>query len=116
MRIPKSNAGHWKSDRHKKYFGNLFHATPPWLSKEQCREMRNIWKRARSLRQQGRNVQADHIVPVVSKYVCGLNVPWNYQIIEAGSNMSKGNRYWPDCPWENLDMFNNEPQQLTLGF
>ena len=115
MRIPKSNAGHWKSDRHKKYFGNLFHATPPWLSKEQRREMRNIWKRARSLRKQGRNVQADHIVPIVSKYVCGLNVPWNYQIVEAGYNMSKGNRYWPDCPWENLDMFNNEPQQLSLG-
>lgn len=116
MRIPKSNASHWKCPRHQKYFGNLFLATPPWLSKEQCREMRNIWKRARSLRKQGRNVQADHIVPIVSKYVCGLNVPWNYQIVEAGYNMSKGNRYWPDCPWENLDMFNNEPQQLSLGF
>lgn len=78
--------------------------------------MRNIWKRARALRKQGRNVHADHIVPIVSDYVCGLNVPWNYQIVEAGYNMSKGNRYWPECPWENLDMFSLEPQQLTLGF
>jgi len=115
MRIPKSNAAHWKLDRHKKYFGNLFHATPKWLSKQQCKEMREIWKRARRLRKQGQNVQADHIVPIVPSFVCGLNVPWNYQIIGAGPNMSKGNRYWPDCPWENRDMFDNTPQQLSLG-
>jgi len=34
----------------------------------------------------------DHIVPLVSQLVCGL------QILDAKANIEKGNRSWPDMP------------------
>ncbi len=116
MRIPKCVPDHWQNERHRKYFGALFNATPPWLSKEQKKAYYAVYSRAKRLRKQGRNVQVDHIVPLISKYVCGLNVPWNIEIIDAGPNGAKGNRYWPGCPWENHDLFGPDPnpQQLTL--
>lgn len=40
----------------------------------------------------------DHIVPILSKLVCGLHCEANLALIPASVNTSKQNRYWPDMP------------------
>lgn len=114
VRLMRAAPTGWRSPR-SKYFLALYNGTPNWLTAEQVKQYREIMKRAARLRRSGRDVHVDHIVPLVSDYVCGLNVPWNLQIIDAKANMSKGNRHWPDSPWENHDLFGEkQPMQLRL--
>jgi hypothetical protein len=94
----------------KEHWRKVRRASPPWLTPEHRRQIREIYRSRRP------GEQVDHIVPLVSPIVCGLHVPWNLEAIPAGPNMSKGNRYWPDCPHENAELFElkPEPHQLRL--
>jgi uncharacterized Zn finger protein (UPF0148 family) len=40
----------------------------------------------------------DHIVPLLSKLVCGLHCEANLRVIPASENNRKNNRHWPDMP------------------
>lgn len=69
-------------------------ATPCWLSKDQLDEIKEIYNIClETTEQTGVIHHVDHIVPLVSEFVCGLHVPWNLQVITAKENLSKGNKY-----------------------
>ena len=40
--------------------------------------------------------EVDHIVPLISRRVCGLHVESNLRVIPARDNAVKGNRHWPE--------------------
>jgi 5-methylcytosine-specific restriction endonuclease McrA len=65
-------------------------ATPSWCNKA---EVTSIYRRAKEL-----GMHVDHIVPLRSKYVCGLHVPANLQLLTPQENFKKNNKYWPDMP------------------
>lgn len=65
-------------------------ATPKWVDLD---AIVAIYKEASE-----KGLTVDHIVPLKSKIVCGLHVPWNLQLLTFSENASKGNRHWPDMP------------------
>jgi len=64
-----------------------------FLNTEHQRQLYEIYKEAKYLRKQGKDVHVDHIVPLNGKTVSGLHVPWNLQIISAEENMAKSNSH-----------------------
>jgi len=69
-------------------------ATPKWLSKEQKREIDQIYtERWYKTWETGVEHHVDHIIPIKGKNVCGLNVPWNLRVVTAKENLSKNNRF-----------------------
>ena len=69
-------------------------ATPKWLTDEEKEQIKEIYEEsARLTKETGIQHNVDHIVPLRGKYVCGLHVPWNLQILTALENMRKGTSY-----------------------
>jgi len=68
-------------------------ATPSWLSKQQRQQIKELFKQRDDLSHGQVKFHVDHIVPLRGKNVCGLNVPWNLQLLEASENMAKSNIY-----------------------
>lgn len=65
-------------------------AMPQWANLE---KIHDIYKEAADLRANGHDVHVDHIIPLRNKYVCGLHVHNNLQILDAKENLHKFNKF-----------------------
>lgn len=71
-------------------------AVPAWANQEKIKEAYLIAELLTKILKI--SYQVDHIVPLKSKFVCGLHVEHNLQVITASENAAKGNRWWPGKP------------------
>ena len=67
-------------------------ATPPWLTRLQKSEIRQLYQIAITMSQTtGEQYVVDHIYPLRSDVVCGLHVAWNLRVITQAENLRKSN-------------------------
>lgn len=68
-------------------------ATPKWVDKS---ELLKVYEDAGRLSEEsGIPHEVDHIIPLFHNLVCGLNVPWNLQILTQTQNRKKANKWTP---------------------
>lgn len=68
-------------------------ATPPWLTRKQKSEIRQIYQIAITMTQTtGEQYVVDHIIPLRSDVICGLHVPWNLRVMTQEENLRKSNK------------------------
>lgn len=81
--------------------------TPPWADRS---KIAALYREARRLtRETGELYVVDHIVPLIGKQagcviVSGLHVHWNMRVVHWRANAQKLNWFWPDMPFEQLDL------------
>ena len=69
-------------------------ATPPWLTRKQKTEIRQLYQIAITMtRTTGEQYVVDHIVPLRGESVCGLHVPWNLRVVTREENLTKSNKH-----------------------
>jgi len=57
-------------------------------------EWDNLYNKRIELEKETNNkYHIDHIIPVIHDKVCGLSVPWNYQVITEEENIRKSNKF-----------------------
>lgn len=84
-------------------------ATPKWANKNY---IKLFYKLAREDElNTGIPHNVDHIIPLISNYVCGFHCEDNLDIKISKENMSKSNKWWPDMP-----VINDELKQLAKNF
>lgn len=88
------------------YWTQIHWATPPWITVEMWQEIKALYNSA-----EPRKDEVDHIVPLKHPLVCGLNVPWNLQVLTVRENQNKSNHHWPDCP-DHLCPIKNLPRDM----
>ena len=68
-------------------------ATPAWLTFIELAQIQEMYDLSIAVSMQtGIKHHVDHIVPLRSKLVTGLHVPWNLRIIPAHENLKKNNK------------------------
>jgi len=102
------------SENHRRYYQTVYAAQPVWANRA---DIRSIYKRATAMRERGSSAVVDHIVPLKHPMVCGLHTADNMQIVSESYNMMKSNKFWPDMPYEQGDMFSAflEAETFCLG-
>jgi len=89
----KRFASYWRAMVAKRRATKL-NATTVWLSSDDKWLIQQAYELAYLRTEKfGFAWDVDHIVPLQSKKVCGLHVPWNLQVIPSVVNKSKGNRF-----------------------
>lgn len=69
-------------------------ATPPWLTRKQKSEIRQLYQIAITMtKTTGEQYVVDHIIPLRGEGVCGLHVPWNLRVITQEANLLKSNKF-----------------------
>jgi hypothetical protein len=68
-------------------------ATPPWLTRAQKSEIRQLYQIAITMtKTTGEQYVVDHIIPLRGEDVCGLHVPWNLRVVTQKENLEKSNK------------------------
>lgn len=86
--ISKTRA--YRTEREMARQARKLKATPKWADQG---AIDKIYWHADCLREAGWDYQVDHIIPLRGKYVCGLHVDYNLQILTARRNQSKGSKF-----------------------
>lgn len=78
-------------------------ATPPWCDRT---HVRDFYRLARIYTVAlGERYSAEHLVPLLNPFVCGLHVPANMSVTLLADNIRKHNNHWPDMPEVQQEMF-----------
>jgi len=80
----------WSRKRHMA----VKQATPNWLTELDLLHLKEIYHLA-VVRSEATGIffDVDHVIPLHGKYVCGLHVPANLQLLERKLNISKKNKF-----------------------
>jgi hypothetical protein len=100
--VKKQSVKRWSTENRDKvcaksaaYRASKINACPPWADLD---EIERIYAKARQLTEEtGIEHHVDHIYPLRSKWLCGLHIPINLQILTGPENRSKSNVRWPGC-------------------
>lgn len=83
-----------KNNARASYIASVCVSYPDWVDRHEMNLLR-AWARAVTVFKGELHV-LDHIIPVNHPHVCGLSVPWNFQVIHWRANGVKGNQWHPD--------------------
>lgn len=101
----RKNLSNWKKNNkdtvnalNSKRRATQLKALPLWAD---LAAIKTIYEECERLtKETGMQHEVDHIYPLQNKYMCGLHVETNLQILTKEENLAKSNRTWPgqlDC-------------------
>jgi 5-methylcytosine-specific restriction endonuclease McrA len=79
----------------RRYIVSAVLASPPWINRKDFDAL--VYKRDQLTRMYKIPHVLDHVVPLNHPKVCGLNVPWNIEVLPSHANARKSN-VWYDEP------------------